>query len=201
MYKVYILLGREGELATICSATCECSAGYTIETRFLSCLNADFLYNRLSASCTHVSAVLQALTSIKSVPFNPTVHHALNPDDTEVSVTSLPCMWKAPKKRKHSTMRMSEAVFEKHDYRKPMKRKTKPLEDFDPRPPEFRGNASMLLPDLLKKVKGEQLCVSLLLDPSFCHWDDTPATTHSHLHIIFPILLTCKPLSQPSKKA
>ena len=72
---------------------------------------------------------------------------------------------------------MSEAVFEKHDYRKPMKRKTKPLEDFDPRPPEFRGNASMLLPDLLKKVKGEQLCVSLLLDPSFCHWDDTPATT------------------------
>ena len=77
---VYILLGREGELSTICSATCECSAGYAIETRFLSCLNAGFLYNRLSASCTHVSAVLQALTSIKSVPFNltnPTVHHAL----------------------------------------------------------------------------------------------------------------------------
>ena len=70
VYKVYILLGREGEFATICSATCECSAGYAIETRFLSCLNADFLYNRLSASCTHVSAVLQALTNIKSVPFN-----------------------------------------------------------------------------------------------------------------------------------
>lgn len=28
VYKVYLLLGREGELATICSATCECSAGY-----------------------------------------------------------------------------------------------------------------------------------------------------------------------------
>ena len=25
VYKVYLLLGREGELATICSATCECS--------------------------------------------------------------------------------------------------------------------------------------------------------------------------------
>ena len=32
VYKVYLLLGREGELATICSATCECSAGYVIVT-------------------------------------------------------------------------------------------------------------------------------------------------------------------------
>lgn len=28
VYNVYMLLGREGELATICSATCECTAGY-----------------------------------------------------------------------------------------------------------------------------------------------------------------------------
>ena len=34
VYKVYILLGREGELATICSATCECSAGYAIKQGF-----------------------------------------------------------------------------------------------------------------------------------------------------------------------
>ena len=27
MYHVYLLLGREGELATTCSATCECAAG------------------------------------------------------------------------------------------------------------------------------------------------------------------------------
>ena len=27
LYHVYFLLGREGELATICSATCECAAG------------------------------------------------------------------------------------------------------------------------------------------------------------------------------
>ena len=72
---------------------------------------------------------------------------------------------------------MSEAVFEKHDYSKPMKQKIKPLEDFNPRPPEFRGKANMLIPDLLEKLKGEQLCVSLLLDPSYRHWEDTPTAT------------------------
>ena len=95
------------------------------------------------------------LYSIKSVPFiltNPTVHNSSDLDNTEVPVTSLPCMWKAPKIRKQSTMRMSEAVFEKHDYNKPMKQKIKPREDFDPRSPEFRGKANMLLPDLLEKL-------------------------------------------------
>lgn len=28
LYKVYMLLGCEGEMATICAATCECAAGY-----------------------------------------------------------------------------------------------------------------------------------------------------------------------------
>ena len=27
VYRIYLLLGRDGELATICSATCECAAG------------------------------------------------------------------------------------------------------------------------------------------------------------------------------
>ena len=36
-------------------------------------------------------------------------------------------------------MPMSEAVFEKHDYSKPRMRKLQPIEDYDPRPPEFRG--------------------------------------------------------------
>ena len=47
-----------------------------------------------------MSAVLQALTSINSVPFNltnPNVHPTSDPDATEVPVTSLPCKWKAPK--------------------------------------------------------------------------------------------------------
>ena len=29
-YHIYLLLGRDGELATICSATCECAAGYVV---------------------------------------------------------------------------------------------------------------------------------------------------------------------------
>ena len=29
-YNVYLLLGREESLATICSATCECAAGYVL---------------------------------------------------------------------------------------------------------------------------------------------------------------------------
>ena len=78
---------------------------------------------------------------------------------------------------------MSEAVFQKHDYNKPVKRSIKPVEEFDPRPPEFRGTASSRLPDLLQKVKGEQLCVSLLLDSSCCHGENStiPAQTSSHL--------------------
>ena len=76
---------------------------------------------------------------------------------------------------------MSEAVFQKHDYNKPVKRSIKPVEEFDPRPPEFRGTASSRLPDLLQKVKGEQLCVSLLLDSSCCHGENStiPAQTSS----------------------
>jgi len=31
LYHVYILLGREGEVATIHAATCECAAGYVNE--------------------------------------------------------------------------------------------------------------------------------------------------------------------------
>ena len=129
--------------------------------------------NRKSASCTHVSAVLHALASICPTSFSlkPTVHSA----EDQVPVTSLPCQWKPPRKRKQSTLPISQAVFRKHDYSKPVKRSIKSVEDFDPRPLEFRGSASSRLPDLLQKVKGEQLCVSLLLDSSFCH-SDNPTT-------------------------
>ena len=61
-------------------------------------------------------------------------------------------------------MPLSEAVFEKHDYGKPVKRKIKHVEDFDPRPPEFRGSTMSRLPELVDKLRGEQLCISLLFD-------------------------------------
>ena len=66
-------------------------------------------------------------------------------------------------------MRMSEATFTKHTYDKTKKRKLKLLEDFDPRPLEFRGTATNHLPALLEKICGENLCVSLLFDQKYQH--------------------------------
>ena len=45
-----------------------------------------------------------------------------------------------------------------------MKRQIPLLEDFDPRPPEYSGS---LVPDLLKKVKGDHLGISVLLDAEY----------------------------------
>lgn len=66
---------------------------------------------------------------------------------------------------------MSEAVFEKHEYSKQRKRKIQPVEDYDPRPPEFRGTASDRLPALLEEIRGEHLCISLLFDKKCRHWN------------------------------
>lgn len=133
--------------------------------------NVVFFCFRKSASCTHVSASLHALRALKPTTFNlqpdlPPAFNSSDDADAEVSVTSLPCQWKLPRKRKESTLRVSEATFEKHDYSKPVKRKVKHVEQFDPRPVEYRGSAMSRLPKLLENVKGEQLCVSLLFDPN-----------------------------------
>ena len=47
------------------------------------------------------------------------------------------------------------------------KRKKNSKEDFDPRPAKYRGTAKDYLPQLLKDLDGENLCVSLLLDPCY----------------------------------
>jgi hypothetical protein len=99
----------------------------------------------------------------------PTGTHEVLPaaEDEAVPVTSRPCQWKPPRKRKESTMPIAEASFEKHVYGREKKRKVKPLEDFDPRPVEFRGTVRARLPALLEKIRREQLCVSLLFDEHF----------------------------------
>ena len=117
-----------------------------------------------------MSALLHALSAISTTTsFRPTIPVADFDDDEETSIpiTSLPCQWKPPKKRKESTLRLSDATFEKHDYAKPVKKKICSVEDFDPRPQEYRGCASIRLPQLLQKLKGEQLCISLLFDSQF----------------------------------
>ena len=77
-------------------------------------------------------------------------------------VTSHLCQWKVPMKKKESTLEMSEVSFIKHEYGKEKKRAVEPLEDFDPRPMQFRGSACDHLPALLEKTHGEQQCISLL---------------------------------------
>ena len=134
---------------------------------------------RQSASCTHVSALLHALSALNSTLFRLSRPVADNNSDDNVPVTSQPCRWKGPRKRKESTMCLSDATFEKHDYKKPLKRTVKHVEDFDPRPEIFRGTAPSRIPELLQKLKGEQPCISLLFDPQHRHEKSHQPATHS----------------------
>lgn len=129
--------------------------------RFLLCTLP--LY-RMSASCTHVSALLHALVALC-----PSTYSAGSipdgSDDEALPVTSYACQWKVPSKRKDCTLPLSKIVFEKHSYGRERKRSLKIMEDFDPRPAEYHNTAKDLLQDFLGKVKGKGLGVSLLLDP------------------------------------
>ena len=80
---------------------------------------------------------------------------------------------------------MSEAVFQKHDYSRPNKKKIKPIEDFDPRPEQYKGTAASRLPALLDSVRGQELCVSLLFDEKCQHWgvNQDVAAAASSVHI------------------
>ena len=119
-----------------------------------------------SASCTHVSALLHALSALHAPSaFEPPMQE-VDSDVESLPCTSQPCRWKPPKKRKESILCLADATFVKNDYAKPHK-KIRQVEDFDPWPDSFRGTASQSLPELLQKLKGEQLCVSLLFDSQF----------------------------------
>ena len=121
---------------------------------------------RLSASCTHVSALLHALVSL-----SPSTYSAGSApdasDDEALPVTSFACQWKVPSRRKDCTLPLSKVVFEKHSYGRERKRSLKLMEEFDPRPAVYQNTAKDLLQDFLGKVKGKGLGVSLLLDPEF----------------------------------
>ena len=87
-------------------------------------------------------------------------------DDDTVPVTSLPCRWKVPKSRKESNLKMSDAKFEKHVYGRTSSVNYARQEDFDPRPTKYHGSAQCLLKELLVKVRGRGLGISLLFDES-----------------------------------
>ena len=92
-------------------------------------------------------------------------------EEEVLPVTSYACKWNVPKKRKVSTLRMSEATFKKHVYGKETKRHLQPLEEFDPRPVELRGTANERLPELLEKLRGKGLGISLSLDSTTRCWN------------------------------
>lgn len=116
---------------------------------------------------------MHALESLKKpLPVQPEHAPVLNSEileDNQASIpcTSLPCKWVVPKCRKETSQQISTAVFKKHERDRPVKRQIPLLENFDPRPPEYRGNAQSFVPDLLKKVKGEHLGISVLLDAEY----------------------------------
>lgn len=72
-------------------------------------------------------------------------------------ITSYACQWKAPRKRKESDARIADLKFEKHVYGRVRKHQLDPIDDFDPRPPQFRGKLHSRLPDIFEKVTGKGL--------------------------------------------
>ena len=92
-------------------------------------------------------------------------------------VTSYPCQWKPPRKRKESDWKISDVHVEKHMYGKQRKVELLPLEEFDPRPSKYQGTASAQLTEFLGKVRGKGLGVSLLFDPSTQYWVDDEQNT------------------------
>ena len=131
-----------------------------------------FFLCRKSASCTHVSGLLHALVSMSESEIHMFKRPVTMANEEEVlPVTSYACKWNVPKKRKVSALRMSEATFEKHVYGKEKRRSLKPLEQFDPRPIELRGTANERLSELLDKLRGKGLSISLSLDSKSRCWN------------------------------
>ena len=158
-----------------------------------------FFFFRKSASCTHVSALLHALVAATFTEFTIRPSSSASTSEEELPVTSYPCQWKAPKKRKQSTIRFADSIFEKHVYGKVKKRRLEPLEDFDPRPDKFKGTAKNSLPALLNDLHGEELCISLLLDSNLCPNDG--ATLSSSSAPASTNLPSWRNRFQPSRKA
>ena len=84
---------------------------------------------RLSASCTHVSGLLHALAALAPTQFPPSsaTGSSVSTEESEetLPVTSYPCQWKAPRKRKQSNLKMADATFEKHVYGRAARRSDK----------------------------------------------------------------------------
>ena len=70
-------------------------------------------------------------------------------------------------------------AMQKHVLGREHKQKVVAVEDFDPRPLKYRSTVKGRVPTLLDKIRGEGLCISLLLDPKVRHWDNSLTATPS----------------------
>ena len=136
------------------------------------------MFCRKSASCTHVYGLLHALVAMSpSFPFHSVTDPSTSePEEEALPITSYACLWKPPHKRKESTLQMSEATFHKPVYGREKRRSSKPLEEFDPRPPEYKNTAQGRLTEFLGKVRGKVLCVSLMFNSASQYWQDETQT-------------------------
>ena len=119
------------------------------------------MFCRKSASCTRVSGLLHALVAMSpSFPSHSVMDPSTSePEEEALPITSYVCQWKPPRKRKESTLQMSEATFHKPVYGCEKRRSSKPLEVFAPRPPEYKNTTQGRLIEFLGKVHGKGLCV------------------------------------------
>lgn len=156
-----------------------------------------FLLIRKSASCTHVSALPDALASLAPSGSNQTQNNSSDEEAT-IPVTSYLCKWNEPRKRKESNKTISESVFNKHVYGRQRKHQLKPFQDFDPRPVDLRETANENLKDFLKKVRGQGLGVSLLKDEQSRCWSSSLG--HSLLQF-YQQNLSCKSELKNLKKS
>ena len=123
----------------------------------------------MSASCTHISALLHALASLTPAVIG-TRNDTSDEENTSIPITSYLCQWNVPKKRKESNLTVAEATFKKHVYGRERKHELKSMANFDPRPEELRGKTNTHLKKFLGNVRGLGLGVSLLFDEECRCW-------------------------------
>ena len=119
-------------------------------SKFNCIAQVDYFTYRQSEICTHISALLHALSALNTTSaLRPSLQLTHDKEEEAIPCTSQSCQWKLPRKCKESILRLSDAMFEKHNYAKPVKRKICKVEYFDQRPDSFHGTASSRLPELL----------------------------------------------------
>ena len=102
----------------------------------------------------------------------------------DLPVTSYPCQWNVPRKRKESSAKIADVSFIKHVYGREKKHTLKPLYDFDPRPSIYHGTASDRMLNFLSSAKGKNIGVSVLFDPDTRVWADNTEELYTSLYTI-----------------